>query len=100
MSDMERFDACRKRLWKLLADTDMAGGCKSYEGTLEIRLVYPNFFESPMKLPEPDAVRIKLDCYVLGPTRHYDFLGETFSAAIMCFEDWLDEREAERKSEG
>jgi hypothetical protein len=93
----KRFDKCRERLWKLLSNVDFSDGCKSYEGAITVELEYPNYFESPDALPSPDHVRIHLDCYVLGWTRHYDFDGVNMSDAISRFEQWLDEQEDEMR---
>ena len=93
----ERFDKCRERLWKLLANVDFSDGCKSYEGTIRVELEYPNYFESPDDLPKPDGASIHLDCYVLGPNRHYDFDGVSMSDALTRFEQWLDQRENEMR---
>lgn len=98
-SNRQRFDKCRERLWKLLSNVDFSDGCKSYEGAITVELGYPHYFDSPENIPAYDYICIHLDCYVLGPCRHYDFKGCTFSDAIARFEKWLDDRETEMKEE-
>lgn len=59
------------------------GHCKSYEGALSIG--FPDYFQS-----QPDSTRhengdcfsIHLDCYVVGPSRHYDWTGHTLELAL------------------
>ena len=72
--------------------------CKSDEGCFEITL--PNYFESQYGEPEgPWAVT--LHCYVIGPGRHYTWVGDTLAEAVdkACREirawlsgEWHDER--------
>lgn len=93
MTNRERFEECRRRLWALLAKVDFSNGCKSYEGLIEIVQTYPSYFHSPDKLPEPESVIIRLHCYVLGDFRHYVFMGKTYGQAIDDFERWLTEQE-------
>jgi hypothetical protein len=51
--------------------------CKSYEGAVEVR--YPDFFE----WREGEGPwTVKVHCYVLGPSRHYDFSGATLDEAV------------------
>lgn len=50
------------------------GHCKSYEGAM--RLECPNHFS-----PE-DGYSLELDCYVLGPNRHYRWKGDTVQECI------------------
>lgn len=64
---------------------------KSYEGTFEVNFWFPNIFE-PNISPE---VSITLDCYVVGPHRHYRWVGKNIEDAIkLCradLEEWLKE---------
>ena len=58
-------------------------GCdhKSYEGTFEVIFGYPDAFEDPHGIQEPDCIII-LHCYVFGPSRHYQWKGRTFAEAL------------------
>jgi hypothetical protein len=57
--------------------------CKSYEGCFEILVEYPNYFEDEEgKIQHPSAWIITLHCYILGPERHYDWMGKTLSEAF------------------
>ena len=64
----ELFAAIKKQLAR-------DGHCKSYEGAFAIRL--PNYFEQ-----DEAAWQITLDCYVIGPSRHYEWNGQTLAEAI------------------
>lgn len=69
---LERLVSLRARLFacieKALAEDDH---CKSYEGTFEV--VMPCYFGG-------DWV-IRLHCYVVGPSRHYEWRGSTIEEA-------------------
>ena len=66
------------------------GHCKSYEGRVSV--VYPNYFEQG----EPDSFAVELACYLIGPTRHYRWTGnsidECCDKAIADVEQWITER--------
>lgn len=68
---------------------------KSYEGTWEILVSYPNYFEDETAKAEPDFYRITLHCYVLGPGRNYDWEGKSFMEALEKCEcdinEWVKE---------
>lgn len=58
--------------------------CKSYEGHFRVMHSLPNYFETrgdPLQ-PGDWAWRIHLDCYVIGPHRHYVWAGVTFDEAL------------------
>ena len=61
----ERFNALRKRLFDAIAIELKAddGYCKSYEGSLEWIIEYPNYFEDCLAIREP-LYTLKLHCYV------------------------------------
>jgi len=75
------------------------GHHKSYEGSFAIIRNFPNYFED-----ENDAYwvdhrwKIELDCYVLGPSRHYEWYGKTFTEALERAEKdlhkWIAEEDA------
>ena len=58
------------------------GHCKSYEGCFEIIVNYPNYFEDETAESGPDGYIIRLHCYVIGQSMHYDWMGDTFSEAL------------------
>lgn len=68
-----RFEALRKDLF---AAIDYAikqdGHHKSYEGTMA--MYWPNRWD--------DGYTITLDCYVIGPSRHYHWGGKSFDLAL------------------
>ena len=92
----ERFNALRKRLFDAIAIELKAddGYCKSYEGSLEWIIEYPNYFEDCLAIREP-LYTLKLHCYVVGPARHYDFPGKTIKVVLDKFEMWLNAYTAE-----
>lgn len=73
---MTRLMALRADLLAAIpAAIEEAGGhCKSYEGTFTV--VMPNAFEHERRWV------VALDCYIIGPSRHYDWHGETLADAV------------------
>jgi len=57
-------------------------GCKSYEGHMAIQ--FPHYFMENTFVPEQksDNWCVQLDCYVLGPSRHYHWCGRTLGEAV------------------
>ena len=81
-----RFVALREDLFKAIAHAiEHDGHHKHYEGKLS--LIYPHCFE--------DEYTITLDCYVIGPSRHYHWTGKDFHEALDKAEKdirkWIDE---------
>lgn len=70
-------------------------GHKSYEGTWELLVSYPSYFDDDTASSSPDYYRVTLHCYVIGPSRHYDWSGKSFSEALeKCSHDidiWVNE---------
>ena len=95
MTDKERFYELRKRVFRAIKEELEADCiCKSYEGAFEVGCEYPNFFdddEFEMGDALPNYYFIRLHCYVLGPSRHYDFSGKTFRQALDQLEQALNE---------
>lgn len=95
MSEWERFEALRQRLYgHIAACLEEDGHCKSYEGAWSVSQNFPSYFDRE----EPKRWQLHLDCYVIGPTRHYDWFGETFEEAIAKAEKDIDEWIAEEES--
>lgn len=69
--------------------------CKSYEGSFSVTYSLPNYFEDARK----EWWNIHLDCYVIGPARHYDWCGETLEEAVKKAENeinsWIEDWEEE-----
>lgn len=71
------------------------GGGKSYEGRFEIH--FPDYFDGAAFSLIHDNVpwAIRLHCYVLGPSRHYEWTGKTFmeciEAAVRDVTAWVKE---------
>lgn len=79
-SELNRFFKLRQTIFdKIKAALQEDEHCKSYEGAM--RLGFPNYFEQDS---EDSCMRcsVLLDCYVLGPVRHYEWYGRTFTEAL------------------
>ena len=74
-------------------------GHKSYEGTWELLVSYPNYFEDETAEAAPDFFQITLHCYVLGPGRHYDWIGKSWDKALTVCESDIDAWIAEELSD-
>ncbi len=81
--DYERFTALRKKVMSAIEEQlKIDDGCKSYEGTFEWTVEYPNYFEDPDATLPPSFYSLTLHCYVLGPARHYDWTGDSISKVL------------------
>jgi hypothetical protein len=94
-SAAERLMALRERLFVAIQHSfEECGNGKSYEGAFSI--AFPNYFEA--RDPGPHAWMVHLDCYVVGPSRHYDWHGVTLEDAVAATEKdvngWIEESEA------
>ena len=73
--------------------------CKSYEGTWELLVGYPSYFDDMTGTAKPEFYRVTLHCYVLGPSRHYDWdgrsWGEAFEQCKAQVEKWIKPYEEE-----
>lgn len=70
------------------------GHCKSYEGAMRIGARFPDFFDHKEELPQ---WIIELDCYVVGPSRHYKWWDSSLSGVISKAEkeirQWIQDDE-------
>lgn len=83
--EYKRFLALRLRVMQAIRrELERENSCKSYEGTFEILVGYPDYFdrEYDNKPDQPDFYLIRLHCYVLGPGRHYEWKGRTLKNAL------------------
>lgn len=55
---------------------------KSYEGHFRVLHSLPNYYEDRRGDHGDWPWRIYLDCYVIGPNRHYIWAGQTFAEAL------------------
>lgn len=92
---MERFLKLRKRLFTAIDEALKEDCGKSYEGSFTINIEYPNYYEDENAEKPPAYIYILLDCYIIGPHRHYSWGGKTFDEALdKCEKDineWLEE---------
>lgn len=92
-----RFLTLRKRLFKAIKESlEVDGHYKSYEGRFDITFSLPNYFEELEDNPKAEWC-VHLACYVIGPTRGRDWVGETFDEALGAMEkdinEWLEDHE-------
>lgn len=77
------FALLRTRLFAVIQrELALDGYCKSYEGALGVS--WPHAFEDPGAVSGPTSIH--LYCYVVGPTRRYDFTGATFAECLTKLE--------------
>lgn len=77
--DWDRFYALRKELHSAINSVIETGEPgKSYEGEMAVTVQFPGVYDDR---DEPE-VRIHADVYLVGPHRHYDWTGRTFSEAL------------------
>jgi hypothetical protein len=84
--DMSRFLTLRTKVFEAIKySLEEDSHCKHYEGAMAIH--FPNYFEHDRKWS------VSLDCYLIGPSRHYCWEGKTLSDAIENAEkdifEWL-----------
>lgn len=94
---LDRFLAIRAELFAAIEKALAKDGhCKSYEGAFSI--AWPNYFDDHSTDPY-DRWAIRLNCYVVGPSRHYEWRGMTFENALeKCESDvraWIAEAEGQ-----
>ena len=83
--EYKRFISLRRRVMQAIhRELELDDSCKIYEGTFEILVSYPNYFDLKYdnKPDKPDFYIIRLHCYVLGPGRHYEWRGRTLKNAL------------------
>lgn len=70
---------------------ELYGHCKSYEGAIDIH--YPGYHHKDGK----GDYYVELHCYVLGPSRHYTWWGDSvddaLSKATVDVQKWILEME-------
>ena len=91
--DLTEFLRLREKIFECLRHClEEDDHCKSYEGALSVEYILPNYFEKKVKTP---SWNIHLDCYLIGPERHYDWQGKTFedvlAKATKDIECWIKE---------
>lgn len=77
---------------EVLAELARDGGGKHYEGRVTYRVVLPPVCEGPNAA---ESHLLELDCYILGPGRHYYWHAateaEVFDQAEADFREWVRE---------
>ena len=83
MKPIERFQRLRKVVMQAIKEQlAIDCSCKSYEGTFEWTVCYPNYFDDETAEMGATYFVLTLHCYVLGPARHYDWRGKTMDEAL------------------
>lgn len=90
------FSALRKRLAEALAALLKEDPHhKSYEGSWELTFCFNDVFRDPEGDAPPYFFLIKLHCYLMGPSRHYEWGGTSWEEALLrCRHDvemWIKE---------
>ena len=83
--EYKRFLALRRRVMQAIRrELERDSYCKSYEGTFEILVSYPDYFdwEDDNKPDQPNFYLIRMHCYVLGSGRHNEWEGRTLKEAL------------------
>jgi hypothetical protein len=85
IDQLERFQDLRNDLFDVIRQLLARDGhCKHYEGTFRIQ--FPSYFATRPDVDDPQPWAVFLDCYVIGPHRHYEWWGETFAEALNAAE--------------
>lgn len=95
-SEHARFRCLRQKVMAAIGEQlEIDGHCKSYEGTFEWTVCYPNYFDDENGTSAPEYYVLTLHCYVLGYGRHYDWRGKTVTKVLDKAEkeinSWLGE---------
>ena len=93
--EMDRFLALRERLFTALTEilTHGGGPGKSYDGEMSLKVEYPCGYDDDSR---PRYV-IELDCYLIGPGRHYRWVSHLFDVALYKAEKDIDAWIAEER---
>lgn len=76
-NDVARIEAYRAKVFgHIKAQLAKCGHCKSYEGAVNI--CPPNYFEQG----DPEGWRLELHCYLIGPSRHYEWRGGSLAECL------------------
>lgn len=90
------FSALRKRLAEALAALLKEDPHhKSYEGSWDLTFCFNDVFRDPEGDAPPYFFMIRLHCYLIGPSRHYEWGGTSWEEALLrCRHDvemWIKE---------
>lgn len=88
LNNWERFFDLRRKIFKAIDKVD-DGYHKSYEGAMDVRFIFNNYFESK-NIDDLECVEIELHCYLLVNGRHITWTGKTFEEALTKAEEWFD----------
>lgn len=76
-----RFQSLRSELFAAIEHAlEQDGHCKSYEGHFRVEASLPNYFEE--KDGTPGLWSLILNCYLIGPHRHYEWVGNSFEECL------------------
>lgn len=80
MTALERLEQLRQDLYLAIpkAIEDGGGHCKSYEGSFSLTCAWPAY-SNRSEAPE---WTLTLDLYVIGPSRHYKWRGQSIDVVV------------------
>jgi len=88
-----RFYALRRRVFDaidhIVNDPEDDGCHKSYEGAMDVRLCFDNYFNAK-DVTDVAFVEIELHCYLLINGRHMTWSGKTFKEALDNAEEGIE----------
>jgi hypothetical protein len=74
------FNELRELVFRMIElSLEEDGYCKSYEGSMGI--TFPNYFQD-RESHDVNGYGITLDCYLIGPHRHYSWNGKSLMSAL------------------
>lgn len=77
--DLKEFLRIRKEIFEYIEEELKEDGhCKHYEGAMEMRIYFPNYFEKS----DVPKYCIDLHCYLIGTKRHYRYSGLTIRECL------------------
>jgi hypothetical protein len=83
--DVARIEALRENVFAhIKRSLEECGHCKSYEGRINICL--PNYFMQD----DEEGWSLELHCYLIEPSRHYEWKGASLSECITKAEKDID----------
>ena len=79
-NENDLFQAFRQKVFGYIEkQLQVDGHHKSYEGAIDLSYCYPNYFEQDRGV----MVVIELHCYLIGPTRHYKWYGDSVVKCLL-----------------
>lgn len=89
--ELERFEKLRTKVFEQIKiEMNSGSGAKCSEGSFAIKQTFPSYFGDIKQ-----SCIIELWLYIFGPSRHYEWEGNTFNEALTLAEaeifSWIEE---------